>query len=211
MQYGHTARVTCKRIDFWNTLFLISYKKRDWSTRQEPAFESSIEFQAFLVAPIHGPRMDTEWPVTTPTSNLQCVNWLELWLERFLFATELLVASFVAHVTQAFHGMGKKKVLFSSFRSLIFLWLLSKLYQRREQRRKRSCRRFVRNKGWWETVRDTFGPDRFSQTFRMCWETINFILDHVYDKMIKNTLVEEPIAPECRLAITIYKLAQASF
>ena len=45
----------------------------------------------------------------------------------------------------------------------------------------------------------------------MCRETFNFILDHVHDKLLKKTLVEEPIAPECRLAITIYKLARGDY
>ena len=45
----------------------------------------------------------------------------------------------------------------------------------------------------------------------MCRETFNFILDHVHDRLLKKTLVEEPIAPECRLAITIYKLARGDY
>ena len=101
--------------------------------------------------------------------------------------------------------------------SLLHLEMLTHLlnnlekHERLERRRKRSCRRFVRNKGWWEMVRDTYSPERFFETFRMCRETFNFILVKVYDELVEKTLIEEPIAPDCRLAITIYKLSRGDY
>ena len=37
--------------------------------------------------------------------------------------------------------------------------------KRKEQRKPRSCRRFLRNQGWWETVKDTDDDSRFYETF----------------------------------------------
>ena len=39
--------------------------------------------------------------------------------------------------------------------------------------RKRSCRRFVRNQGWWDTVINNYGGGRFKYTFRMSRNTSN--------------------------------------
>lgn len=92
-------------------------------------------------------------------------------------------------------------------------YLLHKLekHERQERRRERSCRRFVRNKGWWEMVRDTYSSERFFETFRICRETFNFIVVNVYDELLRKTLIEEPISPDCRLAITIFKLARRDY
>ena len=92
-------------------------------------------------------------------------------------------------------------------------YLLHKLekHERQERRRERSCRRFVRNKGWWEMVRDTYSSERFFETFRICRETFNFIVVNAYDELLRKTLIEEPISPDCRLAITIFKLARRDY
>ena len=57
-------------------------------------------------------------------------------------------------------------------------------------------------------VRDTYSPERFFETFRICRETFNFILVNVYDELLKKTLIEESISPDCRLAITIFKFSR---
>ena len=51
--------------------------------------------------------------------------------------------------------------------SLIHLKYLITTYNmmKKKQRKPRSCRRFVRNKGWWETVRDNYDDNRFYETF----------------------------------------------
>ena len=48
------------------------------------------------------------------------------------------------------------------------LLLIEKLnIAKRQQEKPRSCRRFLRNKGWWELVLDTYDDNRFYETFRM--------------------------------------------
>ena len=81
----------------------------------------------------------------------------------------------------------------------------------RERRKARSCRRFLRNTGWWDLVRDTYSPERLYETLRMSRATFNHILVRIHDKLLKKTVTEEPIPPDFRLAITIYKLARGDY
>lgn len=83
--------------------------------------------------------------------------------------------------------------------------------KRREERKARSCRRFLRNTGWWDLVRDTYSPERFYETLRMSRTTFNYILERIHDKLLKKTVTEAPIPPDFRLAITIYKLARGDY
>ena len=83
--------------------------------------------------------------------------------------------------------------------------------KRRERRKAQSCRRFLRNTGWWDLVRDTYSPGRFYETLRMSRATFNHILVRIHDKLLKKTVTEEPIPPDFRLAITIYKLARGDY
>ena len=83
--------------------------------------------------------------------------------------------------------------------------------KRRERRKARSCRRFLRNTGWWDLVRDTYSPERFYETLRMSRATFNHILVRIHDKLLKKTVTEEPIPPDFRLAITIYKVARGDY
>ena len=83
--------------------------------------------------------------------------------------------------------------------------------KRRERRKARSCRRFLRNTGWWDLVRDTYSPERFYETLRMSRATFNHILVRIHDKLLKKTVTEEPIPPDFRLAITTYKLARGDY
>ena len=41
------------------------------------------------------------------------------------------------------------------------LVMVNDMIKRREQPKASSCRRFLRNKGWWETVRDNYDHKRF--------------------------------------------------
>ena len=83
--------------------------------------------------------------------------------------------------------------------------------KRREKRKARSCRRFLRNTGWWDLVRDTYSPEKFYETLRMSLATFNHILVRIHDKLLKKTVTEEPIPPDFRLAMTIYKLARGDY
>eukprot|EP00794_Sanderia_malayensis_P016380 gene16380-18019_t len=75
----------------------------------------------------------------------------------------------------------------------------------------RSCRRLARNQGWWEHVWTTYDNDRFKRTFHMSRETFLHILHKVYNKLLKEVVVETPVSPETRLAICIYRLARGDY
>ena len=78
--------------------------------------------------------------------------------------------------------------------------------KRKEQRKPRSCRRFLRNQGWWETVKDTYDDSRFCETFRMTRATLYYILSKISDQIQKKFVTEESFPPYFRLAITIFRL-----
>ena len=67
--------------------------------------------------------------------------------------------------------------------------------------------KWIVNTGWWDLVRDTYSPERSYEILRMSRTTFNHILVRIHDKLLKKTVTEEPIPPDFRLAITIYKLA----
>ena len=79
------------------------------------------------------------------------------------------------------------------------------------QRKPRSCRRHIRNTGWWETVWTTYSDKRFKQIFRVSRETFLFILDHIKHDLQKYDLAEEPISPETRLGICLYRLGRGDY
>ena len=74
--------------------------------------------------------------------------------------------------------------------------------------RVRTCRRFLRNGGWWNTVWDTYSVERFKYTFRTSRKTFTYILSFVSDKLQKEFITEEPLSPEMRLGLCLYKLGR---
>ena len=112
------------------------------------------------------------------------------------------------------HLQARRNILISKCLLQIHLLLIHEkltALKKHQERKPRSCRRFERNKGWWELVNSTYDANRFFETFRMTRETFNYILENVRDDLIKKTLVEEPVAPDFRLAITIYKLSRGDY
>ncbi|CAH3185795.1 unnamed protein product [Porites lobata] len=63
----------------------------------------------------------------------------------------------------------------------------------------RSCRRFQRNVGW------------FTNTFRISRSTFMFLLGRIRNLIEKDTITEEPISREGRLAICLYRLARGDY
>jgi hypothetical protein len=45
----------------------------------------------------------------------------------------------------------------------------------------------------------------------MSRKTFRFILQHVRHKLLRDTITEEPITPECRLAIGLYRLSRGDY
>ena len=76
---------------------------------------------------------------------------------------------------------------------------------------KRSCRRLKRNIGWWKTVSSTYSASRFKKTFRISRATFDFILEKIRHRLQRETKSKDPISPEERLAICLYRLARGDY
>ena len=77
--------------------------------------------------------------------------------------------------------------------------------------RLRSCRRFDKNICWWEKVWQTYSDIRFKKTFRVTRRTFLFILQRIRHKLQKQDVTEEPISPEERLIICLYRLGRGDY
>ena len=75
----------------------------------------------------------------------------------------------------------------------------------------RSCRRLPRNKGWWNVVWHSYSNVRFKRTFQVSKETFNYILSKIRPRLERETMTEEPISPECRLGICLYRLGRGDY
>ena len=73
---------------------------------------------------------------------------------------------------------------------------------------KRSCRRFVKNQGWWDTVANNYSNERFKYTFRMSRKMFNYILEDIRGGLQNQIVTELPISQEMWLAICLYKLTR---
>ena len=83
-----------------------------------------------------------------------------------------------------------------------------------EKNKKRSitsCRRFCRSTGWWELVWTQYDDKRFKETFRISRDTFKYILSEILVTIEKQNTAEEPISPEMRLAICLYKLSRKDY
>ena len=75
----------------------------------------------------------------------------------------------------------------------------------------RSIRRHTRNTGWWDLVWQSYDEHRFKETFRVTRATFMYILQKIGPDLTKQTLVEEPILPELRIAICLYRLGRGDY
>ena len=76
--------------------------------------------------------------------------------------------------------------------------------------RRQSCRRLVRNTGWWKNVWNKYFKARF-KTFRISRATFQYILDRIEPILARQTLTEDPISPDERLAICLYRLGRGEY
>ena len=98
--------------------------------------------------------------------------------------------------------------------SVCLISLLMLLSQRRvitQLPRCRSCQRLVRNTGWWENVWNNYSEARFKKTFRISRATFRYILDRIEPILARQTLTEDPISPDERLAICLYRLGRGDY
>ena len=70
-------------------------------------------------------------------------------------------------------------------------------------KRVRSCRRRLRNTGWWETVNSEYSDERFKQTFRVSRETFNSLISKIEHDITKTETAETPISASKRLAVCL--------
>ena len=73
---------------------------------------------------------------------------------------------------------------------------------------RRSCRRFQRNAGWFTNVWSTYSDIRLKETFGISRSTFMFLLGRIRNAIEKDTITEEPISLEARLAVCLYRLAR---
>lgn len=74
-----------------------------------------------------------------------------------------------------------------------------------------SCQRFLRNSGWWDTVWSNYSEARFKKTFRVTRGTFLYILNRIRHQLERQTVTEDPIFPELRLAICLYRLGRGDY
>ena len=107
--------------------------------------------------------------------------------------------------------------LFARRRRLLSVCLISLLMLLSQRRvitqlpRRRSCRRLVRSTGWWENVWNNYSEARFKKTFRISRATFRYILDRIEPILARQTLTEDLISPDERLAICLYQLGRGDY
>lgn len=74
-----------------------------------------------------------------------------------------------------------------------------------------SCRRLERNNGCWEMVWNTYSEERFKRAFRISQDTFRFTLSRIGHELEREKINEEPVWPECRLGICLYRLAKGDY
>ena len=75
----------------------------------------------------------------------------------------------------------------------------------------RSCRRCNRNTGWWSTVWHTYSDSRLKKTLRVSRKTFQHILEPIRHRLERWNINEEPITPEERFGICLYRLGRGDY
>ena len=76
--------------------------------------------------------------------------------------------------------------------------------------RRRSCRRLVRNTGWYKLAM-TWDDERFKDAFRITKNTFAYILSRIGDQLQRDYINEDPISADERLSICLYKLGRGDY
>ena len=108
----------------------------------------------------------------------------------------------------------KKKPFVNQLLSVCLIAFLMLLSQRRvitQLPRRRSCRRLVRNASWWANLWNNYSEALFKNTFRICRATFRYILDRIEPILARQTLTEDPISPDKRLVICLYRLGRGDY
>ena len=78
-------------------------------------------------------------------------------------------------------------------------------------RKPRSCRRLLRNTGWWENAWSNFDDKRFKRNFRVSRATFLYTLGNIEGDLEKELSTDFPISPAFRLAVCLYRLARSDY
>ena len=62
------------------------------------------------------------------------------------------------------------------------LAMVDHFIRKKTRQKPRSCRRFIRNQGWWETVRDAYDNSSFYEIFRISRTAFYYILIKIGDQ-----------------------------
>jgi hypothetical protein len=69
----------------------------------------------------------------------------------------------------------------------------------------------ARNTGWWDNVLKNYSDSRFKKTLRISRATFRYILERIEPVLARETLIEDPISPDERLAICLYRLGRGDY
>ena len=72
----------------------------------------------------------------------------------------------------------------------------------------RSCRRLIRNTGWWENAWNNYSEARFKKTFRISRSTFRYTLNRIGPFLARETVTEDPISLELWLALCLCQLGR---
>ena len=100
----------------------------------------------------------------------------------------------------------RRKVL-----NVCFLLLLISSQRNNVTPMSRSCRRLTRNIGWWENTWNNYSEARFKKTFRVSRSTFRYILNRIGPFLARETVTEDLISPELRLALCLYRLGRGDY
>ena len=88
---------------------------------------------------------------------------------------------------------------------------LISLCRKQKMNRNRQVRQFEQNYGWFQKFWNTYDDERFKSCFRISRETFNFILNWIRHHLTHDTTFGEPISPQERLGICLYRLSRGDY
>ena len=88
---------------------------------------------------------------------------------------------------------------------------LISLCRKQKVKRNRRVRRFEQNCGWFQKVWNAYDDKPFKSCFRISRETFNFILNRIGHHLTHDAKAEEPISPQERLGICLYRLSRGDY
>ena len=105
----------------------------------------------------------------------------------------------------------KRRKLILKLFFMLYMSLLRANHQNRILHAPPRQRRLERNTGWWDIVWNTYSPYRFKKTFRVSRETFEYLLNRIRPSLERQSITEDAISPEFRLAVCLYRLGRGDY